>query len=79
LSNVYQPLLPAFPAAVLLYILHATVLPGRNWPQLILAGAIGVACYAPLAFFSVIRPDHRQLVLARLQHFSPRRATTPAV
>ena len=80
LANVYQPLLAAIPAAGLLYFLRATVLPGRNWTQLILASVISTACYAPLAFFFVIRRDHRHLVLARLQwRFGPSRKTTTDV
>ncbi len=69
LASVYQPLLGAIPVGVLLYIIHATVLPGRNWPQLILAGLIAVVCYAPLAFFFSVQPQHRQLLIAKLNSY----------
>lgn len=66
LWNTYQPLLFAVPPIALLLALRFTVLPGRNWPQLILAGMIGVACYAPLALLS-LQPYHRQLVIQKLR------------
>lgn len=67
LANVYQPLLAALPAGLVLYALRVTVLPGRNWQQLILAGAITVACYAPVAFFTSLHSYHRELLIDRLQ------------
>lgn len=67
LASVYQPLVAAIPVGALMYCLHATVLPGRNWPQLILAGLIVFVCYAPLAFFFSIQPEHRQVFLAKIQ------------
>jgi hypothetical protein len=67
LASVYQPLIAAVPVGLLAYALHVTVLPGKNWPQLILAGLIIFVCYAPLAFFFSIQPEHRQMFLAKIQ------------
>ena len=66
LASVYQPLVTAVPVGILLYLVHITVLPGRNWPQLILAGLITVVCYAPLAFFFSVQPEHRRRLIAKL-------------
>jgi O-antigen/teichoic acid export membrane protein len=67
LGEVYQPLALALPALAVLLALRFTVLPGSNWPQLILAGIIGTACYAPLAILFTVRPEHRQMLLAKLR------------
>lgn len=40
-------------------------LPGVDWPQLILAGAIAFSIYGALAFFLVLRPVHRRFLLTR--------------
>lgn len=66
LGSVYQPLVLAVPVIALLAALRFTVLPGNNWPQLILAGIIGTACYAPLALMS-LRADHRELLFTKLR------------
>ena len=73
LASVYQPLIAAIPVGILLYAIRVTILPGKNWPQLILAGLIVVACYAPLAFFFSVQPEHRQLFLAKLRSFGSAR------
>ncbi len=66
LGQVYQPLLFAIPALLVLLLLRATVLPGSNWFQLILAGVIGVCCYAPLAYLTLL-PPHRTLLHTKLR------------
>ncbi len=66
LASVYQPLLLAAPVMALLFVLRFTILPGRNWPQLILAGMIAMACYVPLAL-TTLRPDHRELLFAQVR------------
>ena len=53
LASVYQPLIYTGPAIAVLYALRHTVLPGRNWAELILAGMIALACYAPLALMTL--------------------------
>jgi O-antigen/teichoic acid export membrane protein len=79
LASVYQPLIAAVPVGLLAYALHVTVLPGKNWPQLILAGAFIFVCYAPLAFFFSVQPEHRQMFLAKIQQrFGPARSTQHA-
>jgi hypothetical protein len=78
LASVYQPLIAAVPVGILLYVIRVTILPGKNWAQLILAGAIVVVCYAPLAFFFSVQPAHRQLVLDQLHRFGPTRSTQHA-
>jgi O-antigen/teichoic acid export membrane protein len=67
LAEVYQPLLLAVPSIAVLYTLRYTILPGTNWAQLILAGLIGTACYLPLAFLLSLRPEHRELLIAKLR------------
>jgi O-antigen/teichoic acid export membrane protein len=66
LGAVYQPLLMAAPVVALLYALRFTILPGRNLPQLILAGIIAVTCYVPVAVMT-LRPDHRALLAAKIR------------
>ena len=78
LASVYQPLLVALPVGILLYAIRVTFLPGKNWPQLILAGLIVVACYGPLAFFFSVQPEHRQLFLAKLRSFAAARSAQHA-
>ncbi len=68
LASVYQPILYTGPAIAVLFTLRHTLLPGRNWPQLILAGVIGFVCYAPLALFT-LRPDHRELLLGKIRGY----------
>ena len=78
LASVYQPLVAAIPVGILMYALRVTVLPGKNWFQLILAGLIVVVCYAPLAFLFSVQPAHRQALLAKLQQLGPTRFTQHA-
>jgi O-antigen/teichoic acid export membrane protein len=66
LAHVYQPLLTAVPVIAILAVLRATVLPGRNWPQLILAGTVMLGCYLPLALWG-LRPEHRALLFGKLR------------
>lgn len=75
LARVYQPLLLAAPVMALLYLLRFTILPGRNWPQLILAGVICVSCYFPLALLA-LREDHRELLFRKLRERVRLRAAT---
>jgi O-antigen/teichoic acid export membrane protein len=63
---VYQPLLMATPVIGLLFALRWTILPGRNWPQLILGGIIATVCYFPVALMT-LRPDHRELLAAKIR------------
>jgi O-antigen/teichoic acid export membrane protein len=78
LARVYKPLLAAIPVGLLLYTLRVTALPGTSWSQLIVAGFTGVLCYAPLAFFFVLQPEHRQLLLVKVQErFGPDRFSRP--
>ncbi len=72
LSGIYlRPLLTGIPTVLLSVWLHGFLLPGKNWPQLILAlGLLAVQYYA-VALFTVSEPDHREriraLVLERLR------------
>lgn len=68
LASVYQPLLCAIPPVALLWLLRATVLPGRNWFELIAAGMLGTACYVPLGLLT-LRPEHRQLLWDKLRGY----------
>ena len=65
LARVYQPFVLAAPVMALLFALRLTILPGRNWPQLILAGIICAVCYFPLALLT-LREDHRELLLRKV-------------
>lgn len=56
----------AVPAAALAVALRGTVLPGRNWFELIAAAALIAVLYFLLAFVAVIEPGLRNQLLARL-------------
>jgi O-antigen/teichoic acid export membrane protein len=71
LFAVYQPLIAVIPVGGVLFALQP-FLPGRNWPELFLAGGICVVAYVPFAIW-LIRPAHRQLARTKftgLFHFS---------
>jgi len=68
-------------ALLVLYLLKAELIPGTNWPQLVLAAVIGGLVYAPLSFVFVLNAEHRALGLERLRTFIRRfagRAPRPA-
>lgn len=63
LFSIYSgPLVSALPAALLLLIVKATVLPGRGFLQLAAAGAIATLAVYPVAFFICGEPRHRRLL-----------------
>ena len=62
LARVYQPLIVAAPVGAALYAIR-TVMPGKNWKELICAGAITCFLYFPLMFRFCLRPDHQSAVL----------------
>jgi O-antigen/teichoic acid export membrane protein len=49
----------------LLAALRGSVLPGASWLQLGLAATIGFSSYAALAFFLVLKPEHREFLVRR--------------
>jgi len=61
-----RPLLAGIPAAALGLALRLTLLPGRNWLELIGAGALIAGVYFSIAFFTVLDADSRGHVVARL-------------
>ncbi|PYQ69969.1 MAG: hypothetical protein DMG04_26335 [Acidobacteria bacterium] len=61
-----RPLLCAVPAAAVAAMLRFTILPGRNWFDLIVAGAIISGVYFSVAFFAVLDPASRKLILMRV-------------
>jgi hypothetical protein len=41
--------------------------PGRNWRELIAVGAAHTVIYCSAGFWLVLEPDHRALILEKLQ------------
>lgn len=67
LGAVYGPGLgAAIPIVVFAVWLERAVLPGATWFELIAAGVLIAGTYFSLAFFLVLRPDHRHAVLSRI-------------
>jgi hypothetical protein len=67
LDAIYtRALLCALPVIAVAGLLRLTILPGRNWFELIGAGAIIAALYFSLAFFAVLDPASRRLILVRV-------------
>jgi O-antigen/teichoic acid export membrane protein len=63
LYEVYAgPLLSAIPALAIMGALGATILPGKSWFQLALAGGVAALAVYPLAFFTCVEPQHRRLI-----------------
>jgi hypothetical protein len=54
------PTLTALPVGVAAYWLRQTILPGRNWPELVAAGAIISILFISAAFRTCLEPEHRQ-------------------
>jgi O-antigen/teichoic acid export membrane protein len=61
-----RALLCALPVIVVGGVLRFTLLPGRNWFELIGAGAIIAVLYFSLAFFTVLDTASRRLILTRV-------------
>ncbi len=59
-------------AALILFLLKTYSIPGLNWPQLLLAGAIGGTIYFVLAFFFVLNAEHRESGLAHIRGIAGR-------
>jgi O-antigen/teichoic acid export membrane protein len=70
LASVNRPLIAVIPVGAALIVLQKVV-PGNNWPQLIVAGAVTLAAYLPFAY-SFIRADHREMLTAKLRYYSKR-------
>jgi O-antigen/teichoic acid export membrane protein len=64
-----RALLCALPVIVVAALLRFTVLPGRNWFELIAAGAIIAGLYFSLAFVAVLDTASRKLILLRVPAF----------
>jgi len=67
------PTFTAIPVALLAFILRGSLLPGRNWPELIAAGAVIATVFLAAAFYTCVLPEHRRhaihLISARLRRF----------
>ena len=65
------PTLTAIPVALLAFILRGSILPGRNWPELVAAGAVIATVFLAAAFYTCVLPEHRRhaidLIAARLR------------
>ena len=67
LDAIYtRALASAVPAVVVALALRRTLLPGRNWFELITAAALVALVYFAVAFFAVLDPGIRQWVTARM-------------
>jgi O-antigen/teichoic acid export membrane protein len=67
LNAIYtRPLATAVPVVLLAAVLRFTVLPGRNWFELVAAAAIVAAAYFAIAVFTVLDPDVRGHLAARV-------------
>jgi O-antigen/teichoic acid export membrane protein len=77
LGAIYgPPLLAAIPAVTAAIVMRALVLPGRNWFELIGAGAVIATVYFASAFATVLDADTRRRIFDRL---APRRAAQRTV
>jgi O-antigen/teichoic acid export membrane protein len=56
------PILTAIPVALLSWLLKSTILPGDNWLQIGLHGAVLAVAYYLLALFTCTDSEHRQLL-----------------
>jgi len=64
MSGIYsRPLLAAVPVWLLGWWLRASLLEGRNWSELFLAGGMIAVFYFGLAFFFCLESDHRDKLL----------------
>jgi O-antigen/teichoic acid export membrane protein len=79
MSGIYvRPLLVALPVLALAWGMQQTILPGRNWPELIAAAALTAGCYLSVAMFACIAPHHRALFVGRIPVLGRRFATNRA-
>jgi O-antigen/teichoic acid export membrane protein len=67
-----RPLLTGIPALALAWLLKHTILPGRTWPELIVAGMATATAYVGLAIFLCVAPHHRALFFSRIPVLGPR-------
>jgi O-antigen/teichoic acid export membrane protein len=61
-----RALLCAAPVGALAFAVRATLLPGDDWSDLLLAATIIFGSYFALAFFWVLESDHREQLMRRL-------------
>lgn len=67
LHRIYtRPFAAAIPAFALGWVLHQTILPGDNWLQIGLLGAMVGLVYYALALGMCIEPRHRRLLLDQM-------------
>jgi hypothetical protein len=79
MAGIYvRPLLTAVPALSIAWALKATVLPGRSWIELIVAGCATACVYLVTAMFACIEPSHRALFVGRIPLVGPRLAPNRA-
>lgn len=68
LRGIYgRALATAAPAFAVAFAIRAFVWPGRNWPELIAAGGVIALLYFTMAFFTVLEPDDRNRLVARVR------------
>jgi O-antigen/teichoic acid export membrane protein len=68
LWRINMPLIAVVPVGGVLLLLKRVV-PGTNWPQLILAGAVTALAYLPIAYWC-IQPNHRDTLKSKLRGLS---------
>ena len=68
LWRIYRmPMALAFLDVAGLWAIKKGLLPGRNWRELIAVGAMHALLYCSAAFWLVLEPEHRALILENLQ------------
>jgi O-antigen/teichoic acid export membrane protein len=70
LGRVNLPLIAVVPVGGILLALRRFV-PGVNWPQLILAGAVTMLAYLPIVY-TCIQPHHRVVLKSKLRSYGRR-------
>jgi len=62
---------------IVLFTIKHLWIPGRNWPQLISVGTTNAVVLAGAAFWLVLEPEHRELVITtivgKFRAFTPSR------
>jgi hypothetical protein len=67
-ATIYvRPLLAGVPVVTLAGLMQPTVLRGRTWPELIVAGLVCGAVYVAITAFACVAPHHRAILFARIR------------
>jgi O-antigen/teichoic acid export membrane protein len=73
LREIYErPLLTGVPVLLVAVLMKRGVLPGSDWPQLLMAAAAVACAYFAIAWFAVLPPEQRFLLRAQAARFVTR-------